>query len=56
MIRLKVWIEYENYLSALLWFAKTMKYGKSEPGKYYYFLLRNNSIRVGAQYSTTCMK
>ena len=56
MIRLKVWIEYENYLSALLWFVKTMKCGKSEPGKYYYFLLRNNSIRVGAEYSTTCMK
>ena len=34
-----------------------MKYAKSEPRKYYYFLLTNNkSIRVGAQYSATLLK
>ena len=47
----------KTILSALLWFFKTMKDGKSGPGKYYYFLLPNNrSIRVGAQYSTTLVK
>ena len=44
----------QTILSALPWFAKTMKGGKSGPEKYYYFLLPNNrSIQVGAQYSTT---
>ena len=47
----------QTILSALLWFVKKMKSGKSGPEKYYYFLLPNNrSIHVGAQYSTTCGK
>ena len=32
----------KTILLALLWFAKTIKGGKSGPGKYYYFLLPNN--------------
>ena len=47
----------QTILSALLWFVKTMKGGKSGPGKYYYFLLPNSrSIQASAQYSTTCGK
>ena len=47
----------KTILSALLWFFKTMKDGRSGSGKYYCFLLPNNrSIRVGAQYSTTLLK
>ena len=49
----------KTILSALLRFFKTkvLKGGKSGPGKCYYFLLPNNkSIRVDAQYSTTCEK
>ena len=47
----------QTILPALLWFAKTMKGGKSGPEKYYYFLLPNNrSIQVGTQYSITCGK
>ena len=45
----------QTILSALLWFAKTIKGEKNEPEKYYYFLLPNNeSIQVGAHYSITC--
>ena len=32
----------KTILSALLWFAKSMKDGKSLPRKYYYFFLPNN--------------
>ena len=47
----------KTILSALLRLFKRKEDGKSGPGKYYYFLLPNNkSIRVGAQYSTTCEK
>ena len=47
----------QTILSALLWFAKTMKGEKNEPEKYYDFLLPNDrSIQVGAQYSITCGK
>ena len=44
----------QTLLLALLRFSKTIKGGKSRPGKYYYFLFPNNrSIQVVAQYSTT---
>ena len=49
----------KTILSALLRFFKTKEDDKSEPGKCYYFLFllpNNRSIRVGAQYSTTCEK
>ena len=46
----------KTILSALL-FVKTMKGGKSGPGKYYYFLLTNiRKIQVIAQYPATCGK
>ena len=44
----------QTILTVSLSFVKTMKGGKSGPGKYHYFLLANNrSIQVGAQYLTT---
>ena len=47
----------QTILSALLWFVKTIKGGKGGPGRYYYFLLSNNtSIQIDAKYSTTSGK
>ena len=47
----------KTILLALLRFVKTMKWGKSGPGKYHYFLLPSNrSIPVEAKYSTICGK
>ena len=43
----------KTILSALLWFVKPMKDGKSLSGKFYYLLPNNGSIGVSAQYSTT---
>ena len=40
-IGLTVEEKYANYLISIIWFAKTMKVGKSGREKYYYFLLPN---------------
>ena len=46
----------QTILSALLWFVKTIKDGKTGREKYHDFLLPNNrSIQVGALHST-CVK